>query len=60
MRIYISLLVLTVFFLGTVLFVFDDDNAASETKAGVQAYQLANGMKIRVIATMMAFRNLPW
>ena len=48
MRIYISLLVLTAFVLGAVLFVFDDE--ASPVKEGeVQAFELSNGMKLRVI-----------
>jgi len=48
MRIYISLLVLTAFVLGAVLFVFDSDRAP-EKEGEVQAYELTNGLKIRVI-----------
>ena len=48
MRIYISLLVLTAFVLGAVLFVFDD-SPSTEKNTGVQAYELANGLQIRVI-----------
>lgn len=50
MRIYISLLILTAFVLGAVLFIFND--VISPEKQGetqVQAYELSNGMKIRVI-----------
>ncbi|MDH3342640.1 MAG: insulinase family protein [Gammaproteobacteria bacterium] len=48
MRIYISLLVLVAFVLGAVLFVFND--ASSPVKEGeVQAFELTNGMKLRVI-----------
>ncbi|MCK5263772.1 MAG: insulinase family protein, partial [Gammaproteobacteria bacterium] len=48
MRIYISLLVLTAFVLGAVLFVFNGE--PSTVKEGeVQAYELTNGMKLRVI-----------
>lgn len=48
MRIYISLLALTALVLGAVLFVFND-SPSSDKKSGVQAYELANGMQIRVI-----------
>ena len=48
MRIYISLIVLVAFVLGTVLFVFND--TTPPVKEGeVQAYELTNGMKLRVI-----------
>lgn len=50
MRIYISLLILTAFVLGAVLFVFNDySSSQKEGVAQVQAYELTNGMKIRVI-----------
>ncbi|MDH5610971.1 MAG: insulinase family protein [Gammaproteobacteria bacterium] len=48
MRIYISLLVLTAFVLGAILFIFNND-ASSKKEGEVQAYELTNGMKIRVI-----------
>ncbi|MDH5711995.1 MAG: insulinase family protein [Gammaproteobacteria bacterium] len=48
MRIYISLFVLTAFVLGAVLFVFDDGVSPKQV-TGVQAFELGNGMKIRVL-----------
>ena len=48
MRIYISLLVLVAFVLGAVLFVFNGEPSL-EKEGEVQAFELANGMKLRVI-----------
>lgn len=48
MRIYISLVALTVVVLGTILFVFKGE-PVSEKEGEVQVYELTNGMKIRVI-----------
>lgn len=48
MRIYISLLVLTAFVLGAILFVFNNERTLHK-EGEVQAHELANGMKIRVI-----------
>ena len=53
MRIYISLIVLATIVLGTVLFVFNHE-PPRETTEGVQAYQLANGMKILVLESHRA------
>lgn len=53
MRIYISLLILVAFVLGAVLFVFNDEHAP-ESSGEVQAYELSNGMKIRVIENRRA------
>jgi zinc protease len=48
MRIYISLLVLVAFVLGAVLFVFNGEPSL-EKEGEVQAFELTNGMKLRVI-----------